>query len=290
MVRCKLMLVVVAALVAAGPAAPGMLPSVVRELKGICQSDVEGYDIWLDPAGGGTQLELTAKPVFDWTNPVRAAGQYGAAYVWTNAGRPEVIGTFFVEMHSSGEKLVFHEFHSLSAANLEARRNGETPWAPEEPGLAFQQLRGVPAPAQAAQQRLTQMKTISRDFSAEGGNQMKRWKLKLQAEPLFRYQTGDDAEDGALFAFLTPEGTDPEAILVLETTENKTRWQYSIARFSDLSQEVKHKGKRVYQWIRPNDGVGVMGAPHEKYYSRVAKRIGADGKEITQEPAANTSQ
>ncbi|HQU46771.1 MAG TPA: hypothetical protein PK867_28465 [Pirellulales bacterium] len=42
------------------------------------------------------KLALRKEPVYVWTNPLVANGQYGAVYVWTWQGRPEVVASIFV--------------------------------------------------------------------------------------------------------------------------------------------------------------------------------------------------
>jgi hypothetical protein len=47
--------------------------------------------------------------------------------------------------------------------------------------------------------------------------QERRWELRLLPHPLYRYESTDpDVVDGALFAFVTSAGTDPEALLAIE--------------------------------------------------------------------------
>ena len=58
------------------------------------------------------------------------------------------------------------------------------------------------------------------------------------------------SSDGALFAFVTSAGTDPEALLVIEARKpahaDGPVWHYAIARFTDLQLWVRHKGKEVF--------------------------------------------
>ena len=84
----------------------------------------------------------------------------------------------------------------------------------------------------------------------------RRWELRLLPQPLYRYESTDpDVLDGAVFAFVTSAGTDPEALLVLEARKPAAGcdpvWHYAIARFTDLNLWVRHKGKVVF--YRPAD-------------------------------------
>ena len=60
---------------------------------------------------------------------------------------------------------------------------------------------------------------IAREFSATTRDaQENRWELRLLSQPIYRYESTDpDVLDGALFAIVTSAGTDPEAILLIET-------------------------------------------------------------------------
>ena len=77
-------------------------------------------------------------------------------------------------------------------------------------------------PADSAAQRLAQMRTLGRDFSASThDDQDRRWELRVLSQPLYRYESTDpDVVDGAIFAFVTSAGTDPEALLVIEERDD----------------------------------------------------------------------
>ena len=97
------------------------------------------------------------------------------------------------------------------------------------------------------------MREMTRDFSATSEDlKGKRWELRLLPQPLYRYESTDpDVLDGAVFAFVTSAGTDPEVILVIEArkppgSDRPPAWHYAIARFSDLRLWVRHKGREVF--------------------------------------------
>ncbi len=96
------------------------------------------------------------------------------------------------------------------------------------------------------------MRALARDFSAETQDDKEQhWELRLLPQPLYRYESTDpDVLDGAVFAFVTSAGTDPEAILVLETRKpaggGDPVWHYAVARFTDLNLWVRHKGTVVF--------------------------------------------
>src|SRR5438034_8532507 len=80
-------------------------------------------------------VELVSEPVLQWSQPVRG-GQDGAVYVWTQAGRPVAIGTFFIWPMTSGKQGITHELHSLSDEPLKATwRNRE--WMPPKDSIVW---------------------------------------------------------------------------------------------------------------------------------------------------------
>jgi hypothetical protein len=223
-----------------------------ERLLEIYATEAAGYTIYRD-AGRKDRVELRPEPVYVWTNPVRGGGQDGAVYVWTCRGRAEVLGTFF-SFPATGPRHLSHEFHSLSLSVLDVQRQGPhaSTWTPVAPGIEIALIPGAPVPGRSAAQRLSQMRTLAHDFSAATKDQQeRRWELRLLPQPLYRYESTDlDVVDGALFAFVTSAGTDPEALLVIEarkpTHTDGPVWHYAIARFTDQQLWVRHQGKEVF--------------------------------------------
>jgi hypothetical protein len=213
--------------------------------------EAAGYTICRDTAGK-ERLELRREPVYLWRNQVRNGEQDGAVFVWTFRGRAEVIGTFF-SFPPTGTRDLCHEFHSLSLSVLDVSRSPrENRWTPRAPGIALVRIAGAPKPARSGPQRLSQMRALARDFSAETrDNQDNHWDLRLLPQPLYRYESTDpDVLDGAVFAFVTSAGTDPEAIIVIEARKpgagGEPVWHYAVGRFTDLNLSVRHKGEVVF--------------------------------------------
>jgi hypothetical protein len=213
--------------------------------------EAAGYTIHRD-AAGKEQLKLRREPVYLWRNQVRNGEQDGAVFVWTYRGRAEVIGTFF-SYPPTGTRDLCHEFHSLSLSVLDvARSPRENRWTPRAPGIALAPIAGAPKPALSGPQRVPQMRSLAREFSAETRDgEDKHWDLRLLPQPLYRYESTDpDVLDGAVFAFVTSAGTDPEAILVIEARKpasgGEPFWQYAVGRFTDLNLAVRHKATVVF--------------------------------------------
>jgi hypothetical protein len=192
------------------------------------------------------KLVLQKEAVLRWDNPART-GEDGALFVWMHGGRPEMIGTIFTYRFKDTLSRK-HEFHSLAAGPLVAEFRGKSVWSPAQAGVTFQPVAGAPPPAATTRQRLTQMKSLARDFAlsmadAEG----QQYQLRLLSQPLVRYEPEDkQIQDGALFAFSL--GTDPEAILLLESRSVKDafQWQFAFARFHYIELKATHLGREVW--------------------------------------------
>jgi hypothetical protein len=216
--------------------------------------DALEFTIYRD-ADRNEPLEFRKQPIYVWTNPVRAAQQDGLVFLWTSRGRAEAVGTIFSS--TAGPMRGFtHEFHSLSMGTLYVDRRGthDATWTPRGTGIELVPIEGAPAPAATAAQRLGQIRALAREFSAttrDASNN--RYTLRLLSQPLYRYESTDpDVLDGAVFAFVTSAGTDPEVILVVEARKPSSpastapTWHYALARFSDLRLSVRHKDKEVF--------------------------------------------
>jgi hypothetical protein len=215
--------------------------------------DALEYTIYRD-ASQAEKLEFRKEPVYVWTNPVRGSEQHGAVFIWTSRGRPEAIGTIFSSRAGTGQRGVNHELHSLSLGVLYVTREGthENQWEPKIAGVELAPIEGAPSPAGSAGQRLGQLRAIAREFSATTRDAHdNRWELRLLSQPLYRYESTDpEVVDGALFAYVTSAGTDPEALLVIEARRHPRDgppvWHRALARFTDLDLSVRYKGTEVF--------------------------------------------
>lgn len=237
-------------MVAADP--PKQSARAVELLQALHLEEGAKWQMYLD-ASHKTKAEMNKKPVYIWTNPTRSGGQNGAVYVWTYQGRPQVIGSIFSHPEE-GRRVVCHEFHSLSTTALQPERESAAEkWEPKA-GIKLEPLKGAAAPDSSPTRRLVQMRSLAREFSGHTIDVNKeRWELRLLFQPLFRYEKPEgDVIDGALFAFVTSAGTDPEVVLALEARkiEGGSAWFYRAVRFSDSNLYVQHKGKEVWTSIR----------------------------------------
>lgn len=247
-----------AAAVARDDQTPPAPQKKAKRLLALHTADAREYTICRD-VERRDKLELQEKSVYDWTNAIRSGGQTGSVFVWTCKGRPEVVGSIFSNAADEpGQRAVLHELHSLSTDVLFPVRDAANEWRPRA-GVVFRSIPDAPQPANSARQRTFQLRALSRDFSARSVDYDKRnWELRLLNRPLFRYESTDRGVlDGALFAFVTSAGTDPEVIIEIEARKIEAgfEWQYVVARFSDLDLYVKLKDKEVWTSIRGGENV-----------------------------------
>jgi len=199
------------------------------------------YEFFAEPECQ-TKLELS-KPLLVYSNPVRG-DVHGNVFVWTLAGRPEVIGAFF---DFRSEDKLDSELHLLSRAGTVSRREGKVFWSPEQAGTTFQPLADSPPPATTAEGRLRQMRDLARQFSVERDHpEQGKGAVRLLTQPIYRYSSeAAKVLDGAIFAFV--EGTDPEAYLLLEATAGeKSAWRFAFARMNIVAFDGLRDGKSVW--------------------------------------------
>jgi hypothetical protein len=128
------------------------------------------------------------------------------------------------------------------------------------------------------------MRSLARDFSATTRDMNDRqWELRLLSQPLYRYESTDpDVLDGALFAFVSSAGTDPEVILTIEARKpaggGEPAWHYAVARFTDLNLWVRHKQTVVFTATRvPLGGIDQDGKyRYHVFKDRVISAPGVD--------------
>jgi hypothetical protein len=237
------------------PKRDGAAKAKHERLLQIYRQEAEGYTVHHD-ARREEKLELRPKPVYVWTNPLRAGGQDGAVFVWTRRGCAELVGTIF-SYPATGQRSIQHELHSLATTVLDVSRHGSPGsggegWTPKVPGITLAAVPGAPAPSQAPSQRLAQIREFGREFSGTTEDQYKnRWELRMLPQPLFRYESTDpDVLDGAVLAFVSSAGTDPEAILVIEARKaagvSASVWQFGLARFTDMRLVMRYKETEVF--------------------------------------------
>jgi hypothetical protein len=200
------------------------------------QAEFAEYRFSRDLAGKPAELKFQSRSLLNWSNPERGSGT-GGLFLWTADGRPQMISCAFEYQGS-----VKHEFHSLSSEAIDARR-GDKDVHRFGPGLEWHDLADVPAPAGQRPLRLAQMRRQAARFSVAVGLNKGWSETRLLPQPLYR--TPADVE-GDLGLFVFVQGTDPECVLLLEATAEKT-WRYSLTRQSKWKLRAQLDEKEVWQ-------------------------------------------
>ncbi len=256
--RMLLMAVLSLAGVARGADEPPAQRKIDAKLLALHRDEAKRWEIFVDEAQT-KKADFVSEPVYRWTNASRANGQSGAMFVWTFERRPVALGGVFSNPEA-GRRIIMHEFHALGAKRIYPRlKDSQYEWLPAA-GVPMYPLSDAPAPEATAMRRSLQLRELAREFTAHTVDDLgARWQLRLLSRPLYRYETdGGDLIEGALFAFTSDAGTDPEIILVLEAVKDgkKESWQYRTVRFSISSLYVQFKGKEIWKSLRdPRTGV-----------------------------------
>ena len=217
------------------------------------------------------KLKLNAEPVLRWSNP-QAGEIYGAVFVWTSDGRPQVVGSIY--KWYSPHKHYSTEFQSFAETSITGLHEGREMWTPARAGVAYKTVPEAPLPAETAGGRLRQMREIATGFVAtktdRDGNQLK---LRLLTQPIYRYQSAPAAVvDGGLFTFV--EGTDPEVFLLLEARRQSDaiRWEYALTRMNSTKFEVSYQEKPAWSvGVLPWSQVRDRREPYTTFQYQVAE-------------------
>lgn len=196
------------------------------------------------------RAKLHSEPLLRWSNPT-AGSVHGEVFLWTIDSRPVAIASIYRWYHPFQDATA--ELVSVAPHGIEATTDRETHWDTTQPGIRFGDLAGAAQPADSANSRLTQMRSLARRFRAElvdtrGGDEVGR-ELRLLNQPAYRYaSSAEKVLDGGLFAFV--EGTDPEAWIVLEAIETPAgpRWRYALARMNRDALQIKDRDQIVAKW------------------------------------------
>lgn len=233
-----------------GSQANGDTADALKALEQTYREQAASYKIFRDQEQS-QQLVLSSAPVYKWTDAQAQGNTGGLVFIWTWRGKPEAIAAIFSNPVGTQHRRITHEFHSLSTKTL---RPATSDWRPES-GIQSTLVPSAPEVARTRTARLVQMRSLARRFTGNTiDREGQRWEMRFLPQPLFRQTaTEDDDEllDGAVFAFVTSELTDPEVILRLESTRTNEgyRWSYSLVRFSGFRTYVRYNGEELWTSI-----------------------------------------
>ena len=217
------------------------------------------------------KLPVIPEAKLRWDNPVRVGRTHGELYVWTNQGRGAVVGNLLSYDFGEGRRRVAHEFHSFSEQPLTCKHDSGLTFEMKGPGVEFEPIPGAPRPSKSRRVRLAQMRDLSKNFRASSQADDRKTMRPLRAlnQPLFRFETKEIDDDGAIFAYVT--GTDPELLVAIVTKKTKSgpRWHFGAGRYSDLPLTLSYKTETVWdsrRWSGQESGYharhGIDVQPH----------------------------
>lgn len=223
-----------------------------KQLQLFYRTSATAYDF--SPETIKTPLRVSKQPVLSWTSHGREGLWSGDVFVWTHQGRAEVIGCLGSWPITDNKRGVFEEFHSLARNPMTGLiLDSQSVWNPATPGAQFRPVPNVSPPAKSRARRLIQMRRIAKPFSAKMKEGDKTDSLRLLTQPIFRHEDikpPDQASvvDGAVFAYVSSVGTDPEVLLAIECVEKDSRfhWEYAPVRFTHRELWLHHKDHEVW--------------------------------------------
>ncbi len=165
--------------------------------------------------------------------------RHGKVYLWTDRGRPIVIGAIFsAPVGTMPARSLGVRFNSLIAGSVIGSRSDNVFWKCDDSGAKWIDGLTDLVPSNSRATRLIQMKSIVRQFECNYENKAKP---DLLPHPLFRYpENTPGATDGAIFSFC--KGTDPKVYLQIEARED--RWLVACYR-DDIMDTTICKGENV---------------------------------------------
>lgn len=210
-----------------------------------------------------TPLKCISEPKLRYWNSVREGNNHGELFIWTRDGRCVLAGAILSYNVWTNVREVAHEFHSFSSDKILGKRD-EYEFQIKSPGVEFKPVPGAKPPAKSRALRMVQLRRMAKLFEASTlskkestlSNENVSLPLRALSQPIFRYETKEVSDDGAIFAYVT--GTDPEVLVAIESqqTDDGPKWFYGAARFTDLPITLKFKNETVWEFDEAATYVG----------------------------------
>lgn len=244
-------------------------PPGTDPLRKLYAEQAAEYRFQLD--GAGTRLlERSPEPIMRWNSPNDWSGDI---FVWTDRGRPEILGCILAGPRASGYRPFFHEFHALSLTPLPPQTMArERRWEPTIPGITLTPLKETAPPEDSRSGRLRQLRQLAREFTAHSLFEGGEWELRLLPQPLYRYPEPPEGVawvDGALFGFVLTTGTDLELVVLLEARRenSETTWRYAPVRMTNKPAWIKHRDVEVYRVDGYSESAAVNTGNYTTFYA-----------------------
>lgn len=229
-------------------------PERAEAMKQFAYFDALGKHFKAELASG-VPLERSEDSLLNWTIDRSWHGSY---YVWTAKGRPAMVGCFLADSENPDRRRAFIELHTmvdepfspLSFSSVGRRYE----WNPVAVGNSTIPLNDVAAPAQKERTRRSQTREIAQQFQLtmfrEAWANDAQEELRMLVHPLYRYPTSTNGSlEGALYAFVTAKGTDPEFLLAVECDPRakKNWWKVRPLRSCTRRLDLRRQGVTVWR-------------------------------------------
>ncbi len=203
----------------------------------------------IQPADGTKKFELVRTPLFRFATEGTV---FGSVFVWQDSDSRLSLNGTIGSLPINGTDMQFLELHLLKPERISPLTVPGYPtktWDPNIDELQLRSIDGAPTVAENARMRLTQMRSLARQFTAQMIHDGQTNQLRLLPHPLYRYADSTSVRDGALFAFVWDNGTDPELILRIEATlqDGAAHWRYQPIRFTWRSLKLQHQQHEVWR-------------------------------------------
>ena len=209
-----------------------------------------------------SSLKLSPDSKLHYLNSVRGLETHGEMFIWTENGKCVLAGSILSYDFGTGQRRVAHEFHSFSEKKITGGRNKFPVELPKH-GVTFKEITGAPKVSKSRALRMVQLRQLAKSFEAStlAAKGVDR-PLRALNQPIFRYDTKDIEDDGAVFAYVT--GTDPELLVAIETRQTKDgpKWHFAAARFTDLPITLKYKKQSVWEFNEQSSYEGGYSCTH----------------------------
>jgi len=197
------------------------------------------------------EVTMVPKPLFHYTDEPRRILD-GTLWGWLSQGRLLAICKIenYAQSAQAGQWL--YCLGSLSPDLIEAEWEDGHRWSASKPGILLQAIERWPAAAEGKPARLRQMKELVGRFEATMSDQGASQQMRLLPRPLYRYENAaGELLDGAVFG-LTSNGTNPDAILLLELHQSEGRaaqWMFGVSGMTASALSIKLGETEV--WSKP---------------------------------------
>jgi hypothetical protein len=204
--------------------------------------------------------ELKETPLIHYSDQVRGLPE-SSLWIWEHEGVPALFCKIERIAKAEGATKAW-QYCCVPATSdkVDVTWGRNFRWRSRDVSIQWTPLTGAQSPRDQARARLTQMKSMAREFSGhtEQTPTNSRQEMRLLASPLHQYAAPDrSVVDGAVFG-LTSNGTNPDALLLVEAlrdAEADSKWRFAAVGMTGDGVEILYQQKKV--WSKPyTDGPG----------------------------------